>query len=90
MRDNFFSSMLSEGGKISHKRFISLIASIIMCLGSAFAIVKYKEFTTDIIHSLMLFILVMSGVATIGQIVSIVRGGNNNNEKQKENENTKN
>lgn len=75
MKDNFITSMLSENGKISHKRFISIIASIVACGGSGFAILKHPAYIPDLIHSLMIFVCVMSGVATVAQIVTLVRGG---------------
>lgn len=74
MKENFFTSMLGEGGKISHKRFISVICSIVLCFACTWAVVYYPNFITDTIHSLMIFIAVMSGVATVAQIVSLVKG----------------
>lgn len=66
--------MLSEGGKISHKRFISVICSMVLCFACTWAVIHYPNFITDTIHSLMIFIAVMSGVATVAQIVSLVKG----------------
>jgi inner membrane protein involved in colicin E2 resistance len=76
MNENFFVSMVSEGGKISHKRVISFITALVLCFSIVWTIVKYEDFTLDTIHSTMLFILVMSGVATVAQIVSLWKGGN--------------
>ena len=76
MNENFFISMVSEGGKISHKRVISVITAIVLCFSIVWTIVKYESFTLDTIHSTMLFILVMSGVATVAQIISVWKGGN--------------
>ena len=76
MNENFFISMVSEGGKISHKRVISVITAIVLCFSIVWTIVKYEDFTLDTIHSTMLFILVMSGVATVAQIISVWKGGN--------------
>lgn len=74
MKENFFNSMLSEGGKISHKRFISVLVSFVIAAGSAFTIYKYPQYITDTLHSLLIFVCVMSGVATVAQIVSLIRG----------------
>lgn len=77
MKENFLTSMLMEQGKISHKRWIAVTIAAILGWCIIFGIVhasgdKGRE---AIINSTMIFILVMSGVATVGQIVSLVRGG---------------
>ncbi len=74
MNENFFTSMLSEGGKISHKRFISVLATFMVCVIATFTAFKYDKYSLDIIHSFLIFIAVMSGVATVAQIVSLVKG----------------
>jgi hypothetical protein len=72
--NDFFTSMLSEGGKISHKRFISVLASFVVCIIATFVAFKYDKYSLDIIHSFLIFVAVMSGVATVAQIVSLVKG----------------
>ena len=74
MSENFFTSMLSEGGKISHKRFISVLATFIVCIIATITAIKYDKYSLDIIHSFLIFIAVMSGVATVAQIVSLIKG----------------
>lgn len=74
MKDNFINSMLGEGGKISHKRFISVLLSIAATFVLIWVTVKYKELITGMYNSALIFISVMSGVATVGQIVSILKG----------------
>mgnify|MGYP000116597378 len=69
MADNFFKSMFSEGGKISHKRVISIMVTIVICLGSAWTIYKYPNLISDTLHWLLVFVLLMSGVATVAQIM---------------------
>ena len=66
--------MLSEGGKVSHKRFISVIISIVIAFASLWAVIKYQEQASGVINSLLIFVLVMSGVATVAQIASIIKG----------------
>ena len=66
--------MLSEGGKISQKRFISVIVSLVITAGSAWMIYKYPNLATGTLNSLLIFVCVMSGVATVAQIVALVRG----------------
>lgn len=72
MKENFINSMLSENGKVSHKRFISVICTLVVCFVAVFATIKYSEHIPDIMHSFLIFIAVMSGVATVAQIVSII------------------
>jgi hypothetical protein len=74
MKDNFINSMLGEGGKISHKRFISVLLSLAVTFVLIWATVKYKELITGMYNSALIFISVMSGVATVGQIVALVKG----------------
>lgn len=76
MKENWFNSMLMEGGKISHKRWIAVFISAILGWGIIFAILKATgdKGREAVINSTMIFVLVMSGVATIAQIASIVRG----------------
>lgn len=40
MKENWFNSMLMEGGKISHKRWIAVSISAILAWGIIFALVK--------------------------------------------------
>lgn len=74
MKENFITSMLSEGGKISHKRFISVIVTFVICFISTYGAIKYQQYFTGILYSLLMFVAVMSGIATVAQIVSLVRG----------------
>lgn len=76
MKENFLTSMLMEGGKISHKRWIAVSIATILGWAIIFAIVKATgdKGREAIINSTMIFILVMSGVATISQVVSLIRG----------------
>ena len=74
MADNFLKSMLSEGGRISHKRVISIMVSLVICLGSAWTIYKHPTLISDTLHWLLVFVLLMSGVATVAQIMNIWKG----------------
>ncbi len=68
----FIESMLGEGGTISHKRFISVIAALASVAVFVWASYKYEDKVLDLYHSTLIFIAVMSGVATVAQIVSLV------------------
>ncbi len=71
---NWFLSMLSEDGKISHKRWLSVSFGIAGVFTIIYVVLKYKEMILDVYHTTLLFILVMSGVATVAQIASIIKG----------------
>lgn len=76
MKENWFNSMLMEGGKISHKRVISVACAAVLVWGITYAVVKALNDTGryNIIVATMVFILVMAGVTTIPQIVGLIRG----------------
>jgi ribosome-associated toxin RatA of RatAB toxin-antitoxin module len=80
---NFFQSLISEQGAMSSKRWISVTSAAALVFAIVWTIVKYPQYIPDTIHSTMLFILVMSGVATIAQITSIIKGTPEQPEPQK-------
>lgn len=71
---NFLRSAISEGGDVSHKRLISLLMSVSLFIGSMVVYFKYEKLITETFKTTCLFVCVMSGVATIAQIVSLVKG----------------
>jgi len=66
-----------EGGKISHKRVIAVTIAAILGWGIIYSVVHARAANERqaIINSTMIFVLVMSGVATVAQVVSLIRGG---------------
>jgi|CXWK01.1.fsa_nt_gi nicotinamide riboside transporter PnuC len=74
MKENWFNSMFMEGGKVSHKRWIAVSISAILAWCIIFAIVKATgdKAREAVINSTMIFVLVMSGVATIAQITGLI------------------
>lgn len=66
----------SENGQGSSKRFIAIMIAIILAWGIIYAILKASVDASrqNLINSTMIFILVLLGVATLPQIVSLVRG----------------
>ena len=68
------SSMFMEGGKISHKRVISVLFGLVGAFVAVYSVLKYKEFTLDIYHTTLIFVLIMSGVATVAQLAGIWKG----------------
>ncbi len=76
MKENFLTSMFMEGGKVSHKRWISVSIAAILGWSIIYAIVSANNDggRYNIIVATMVFILIMSGVATVAQIASIIKG----------------
>ena len=76
MKENWFNSMFMEGSKISHKRWISVSIAAVLAWGIVYAIrsASGDKGREAIINSTMIFVLVMSGVATIAQITSLIKG----------------
>lgn len=67
----------SENGQGSSKRWIAISIAGVLGWGITYALVRATTDTARqaLINSTMIFVLVMSGVATIAQIVTLVRGG---------------
>ncbi len=74
MKENFFNSMVSEGGKISHKRVISVAFALLVIWAGWYIVTHYKEYALTAFGYLLISIGVLTGVATIPQIVSLFRG----------------
>ena len=74
MSDNFFKSMLSEGGKISSKRFLSLMFSVFSIWAGGYSVINYKEYALTIFGYTLILIGLLTGVATLAQIISLVKG----------------
>lgn len=76
MKENFFTSMVMEGGKVSHKRVIAVCTAMVLCWSIVFAMLKatVAPERQTLINAVMVFVLIMSGVATVAQIASIVKG----------------
>lgn len=76
MKENFLNSMMSEGGKISHKRWIAATIAAILGWGIAYSITKAATSSErySILVATMVFLLVLMGVTTVPQILSLFRG----------------
>jgi hypothetical protein len=72
---NFLTSMLSEKGDVSHKRWISVTTSAAICFTIVWTVIKWPLLITDILHSSMIFVAVMSGVATVANVITLFKGG---------------
>ena len=69
---NFFKNLVSEGTKESHRRWISVTVSAAICYGIIMVIHKYPNLIRGVLQDAMIFVAVMSGVATITQIANII------------------
>lgn len=72
----------SENGRGSSKRWVAISTGLVLLWAIWFAV---KAATTDvarqnIINSVMVFVGIVLGVATVAQIASIIRGGNTKDE----------
>lgn len=65
---------LSHNLTPSHKRLISIMFSITICYCEIYHTYKRQSLDTTHLGYFLVAILVMSGVATISQIVELVRG----------------
>jgi hypothetical protein len=74
MKDNFFTSMFSEGGKISHKRWISVTIAGVLAWAIMYVVIESPDLRALMVKSTMIFILLMSGVATVPQILRLIKG----------------
>jgi hypothetical protein len=80
---NFVFSMCSEEGKISSKRVISLISALTLVFLVVYSLTK----PIDVAHismaqylfvGIIVFVLLMSGVATVKDILAFKNGNTNN------------
>ncbi len=72
----FFTSMLSESGKVSHKRFISITVGLMLLWVIAYCV---KHATTDasrqeVMNSIMWFLGSVMGITVLPQMGSIIKG----------------
>ena len=74
---NYLKSALSESGEPSSKRLISFLVALCLCFILIWATVKYPNYILHLSDAAMLFILILLGVATISQILAVIRPGSN-------------
>ena len=69
-------SMLSQNGKVSHKRVIAVAIAAVLAWAIVYAMLRANTAPErkTLIDGIMIFVLIMSGVATVPQIVSLVKG----------------
>ncbi len=73
---SWFSQALSDDNAPSSKRLIAFLISLTVCYCEIYHTHKRGAFDTTHLGYLLVTILVLAGVATIPQIVDLVRGGN--------------
>ena len=71
------SDFFSENGQGSSKRLIAIAISAVLAWGITYSVCKASEASErySLIVATMVFVLVLLGVATIPQIVTLLRGG---------------
>jgi len=67
----------SENGQGSSKRLIAIVIAGVLAWGIVFAILSATADPArqNIINATMIFLLILLGVATVPQIVTLIRGG---------------
>lgn len=83
---NFFKSLLTEGTATSSKRWISVTVSAVICYGIVVVIHKYPNLIEGILRDAMVFVSIMSGVATVAQVASIFKGTPDNSKQEEKEE----
>jgi len=68
----------SENGQGSSKRWIAISIAGVLAWGIAYSICKASNASErySVIVATMFFVLILLGVATLPQLISLVRGGN--------------
>lgn len=77
-KDSFLGRMMSEQGEPSSKRWVTatVAGALVWCIVYSTMKAQLSSERYSIIVATMFFVGVMAGVATLPQIVSLIRGGN--------------
>jgi len=78
----FFKSMLSEGGEISSKRWLIFTFGLGALFALIYTVLKYEKLIEPMYNSTLIFILLLAGVITSVQLLSIWKGGSPNTPKE--------
>lgn len=83
----FIAGFFKEGTPESSKRLLSIFSGISLLWGFYYSLLKAitENGRQSLIWSMMVFILLLVGVATVPQIVSLIRGGEPKEEKSEPN-----
>jgi hypothetical protein len=78
----FFKSMLSEGGAISSKRWLIFTFGLGALFALIYSVLQYQKLIEPMYNTTLIFILVLAGIITSAQLLSIWKGGNPNAPKE--------
>ena len=70
-----FKSIISEGDTLSSKRWLAVELGACAAFTTVWVDLKYSEYIVTIHNSNLLFICLALGLASVTQIVSLLRGG---------------
>jgi len=72
-----FKDFFSENGQGSSKRLIAIMIASVLAWGIVFAFLKAttEPARQNLVNAIMIFLLILLGVATVPQIVTLIRGG---------------
>jgi len=74
VKENWFNSMFMEGSKISSKRVVAIVFSAFAVWAGIYIVKNYEKYALTVFGYTLICIGVLLGVATVAQIVSLVRG----------------
>jgi hypothetical protein len=79
---NWIGRALSENGNPSSKRLFGFLFVLIMCFGITYKVLKSHDLPTYILYPTYGVILLLTGVATLPQLIKLWRGGNVTDDKK--------
>lgn len=78
---NWIGRALSEDGAPSSKRLFTFMFVLTTCYCIIYAVHRQHNLPTYIYYPLLGVILILAGVATLPQVIKLIRGGNDTPEK---------
>jgi hypothetical protein len=79
---NWIGRALSENGNPSSKRLFGFLFVLTMCIGIIYKVFVAHDLPTYILYPTYGVILLLTGVATLPQLIKLWRGGNVTDDKK--------
>lgn len=74
MKDNFFTSMFGEGGRISSKRVIAFMYACFSIWAGVYIVTHYQQWALTVFGYTLIFLGLLLGLYTLPQVVSLIKG----------------